>query len=155
VQVLARRARKETRERQARGANPDTLDDLEEFRLSAQYRVDSERRVIFSSASGVITDEDLRKHQTELRADPAFDRSFDQLWDFTAVDEVEVSPDALRRLARARSYSATAKRAVVTPDDLGFGLGRMFQMLHDEAPEEVQIFRTLADARRWLGLDDD
>jgi hypothetical protein len=101
----------------------------------------------------VLTDDDLRKHQSELRADPAFDPALDQLWDFTGVADVEISPDTLRRLARARSYSATARRAVVVPTDLGFGLGRMFQMLHEEAPEEVQIFRTLEEARRWLGLD--
>ena len=121
--------------------------------MSAQYRIDSERRVIFSSATGVLTDEDLHEHQAQLLADPFFDPGFDQLWDFTRVSAVEVSPEALRHLAHSRSYKASARRAVVAPDDLRFGMGRMFQLLHDEAPEELRVFRSLDEARRWLALD--
>ncbi len=121
--------------------------------MSADYRIDAERRVIFSSASGVLTDADLHEHQARLRADPSFDRSFNQLWDFTQVIQLEVSSEALRRLSSFRSYEASARRAIVAGDDFGFGMGRMFQMLHDEAPEELQVFRSIDDARRWLGLD--
>jgi hypothetical protein len=33
-------------------------------------------------------------------------------------------------------------------------MARMFQLSHDGAPEEMRIFRDLAAALRWLGLDD-
>ena len=123
--------------------------------MSAEYRINADLRVIFSTASGVLTDADLLEHQAKLLADSCFDRSFNQLWDLTEVSQVEVSSQALRTLARSRSFEASARRAVVAGDDLVFGMGRMFQMLHDEAPEEMQVFRSLDEARQWLGLDPD
>ena len=83
-----------------------------------------------------------------------FDRKFDQLWDLSGATEVQIEAEAIKELARARSFEAGAKRAVVAPSDLAFGMARMFQLLHDEAPEDVRVFRAEADARRWLGLED-
>lgn len=121
--------------------------------MPAQYTIDSDRRIIFSQAIGVVTADDLRDHQSRLRADPAFDAKFDQLWDLSGATEVQIEAEAIKELARARSFEAGAKRAVVAPSDLAFGIARMFQLLHDEAPEEVRVFRSEADARRWLGLE--
>ena len=92
------------------------------------------------------------KHQADLLAAPAFDASFDQLWDLREVTEISVTPDTVRQLASARSFKPGARRAVVAPNDLAFGLARMFQLLHDEAPEEFRVFRSVKGARSWLGL---
>jgi hypothetical protein len=120
--------------------------------MPARYRIDPERRMILSTGTGVMTDEDLRDHQRRLRSDPAFDRSFDQLWDLQEVTLVEVTSATLRELAQARSFDPGTKRAVVAPEDVVYGMARMFQTLHDEAPEELNVFRTLEEAKDWLGL---
>jgi len=120
--------------------------------VPTSYRIDSQRRTIFSTAKGVLQDDDLRSHQSEVLADVEFDRGFDQLWDFREVERVEVSTAMLGALASARSYEAGVKRAMVAPSDLGFGMARMFQMLHDHAPEEIQVFRSMEEAEAWLGL---
>lgn len=121
--------------------------------MSADYEIDTDRRIIFSTASGVLTEDDLRGHRKQLRADPFFDPSFDQLWDCSEVTKVAVGIEVVRFLSRSSSYEAGAKRAVVAPDDITFGLARMFQTLHEDAPEEVRIFRSREEARRWLKLD--
>ena len=84
--------------------------------------------------------------------DPAFDSSFDQLWDLQGVSTLEVTNETLQSLAQARSYSSEAKRAIVAPRDILFGMARMFQMLHDGAPEDLRVFRTVEEANDWLGL---
>jgi len=124
-----------------------------EVALPAQYRIDSESRIIFSTARGVLTEEDLRGHQSRLLADPAFDPKFDQLWDFSEVTKLHVERKAVSHLAQARSFEAGVKRAVVAPSDLAFGMARMFQLLHDQAPEEVRVFRSQEEAQGWLGID--
>lgn len=121
--------------------------------MPADYRIDAQRRLISSAGRGAVTDDDLRGHQARLRSDPAFDPSYDQLWDFSQVTRIEVTSEALRELAGSRSFKAGARRAMVTPSDVGFGLARMFQILHDEAPEELRVFRDLGEARSWLGLE--
>jgi hypothetical protein len=120
--------------------------------MPTSYRIDERLGMIFSSASGVVTDDDLRGHQRAVLADPGFDPRFSQIWDFQGVEDVEVSNEALRALAESKSYSAESKRAVVAPRDVVYGMARMFQMLHEEAPEAFRVFRTPAEARAWLGL---
>jgi hypothetical protein len=120
--------------------------------MPTTYQIDVDRQIILSSATGTLLDEDLRSHQRQVLADVDFDRSFDQLWDFRKVEQIDVATDTLRQLAEARSYAAGVKRAIVAPSDMGFGMARMFEMLHDDAPEEVRVFRALEDAERWLGL---
>jgi hypothetical protein len=120
--------------------------------MPTSYRIDKSLGMIFSSASGVVTDDDLRGHQRSVLADPDFDPRFNQIWDFQRVDDVEVSNAVLRALAESKSFSAESKRAVVAPRDVVYGMARMFQMLHEEAPEAFRVFRSPAEARAWLGL---
>ena len=121
--------------------------------MPAEFKIDDERGLIVSRAFGRVTDEDLQRHQQVLRADAAFDPRYDQLWDFLDVTEIAVSDEAIREFARARSFEPEARRALVAGSDLGFGLARMFATLHDDAPEEVQVFRSLEEARAWLGTE--
>ena len=121
--------------------------------MPAGYRIDTERHAIFSTASGVLTDDDLRGHQKRILADPAFDPSFNQVWDLREVTEVSVSNRALQDLAAARSFSPGAKRAMVAPSDILYGMARMFQLMHDAAPEQVRVFREIAEAEDWIRLD--
>lgn len=120
--------------------------------MPASYRVDAEQKMIFSTATGAVTDADLRAHQKSLLADPGFDPGFSQIWDFQGVEEVQVSNGTLKELAASRSFSAESRRAVVAPRDLVFGMARMFEMLHQQAPEAFRVFRTSEEARAWLAL---
>ena len=120
--------------------------------MPASYRIDTEQKMISSTATGVVTDQDLRGHQKSLLADPAFDPGFSQIWDFQGVEEALVSNDTLKELAAARSFSSQSRRAVVAPRDVVFGMARMFEMLHQEAPEAFRVFRTAEEARSWLAL---
>jgi hypothetical protein len=134
----------------ARGARDIGLDSV----MPAEYRIDRERAVVFSRAFGVVTDEDLRANRKALLADPAFKPDLSQLYDFSEVTQADVSGDAVRSLGRDTSYSAVARRAIVAPSDLQFGLARMFQLVSEVAPAEVAVFRSVEEARRWLDIED-
>ena len=45
--------------------------------------------------------------------------------------------------------------AIVADGDAAFGLTRMFQALRSDSSTELTVFRDVAEARSWLGLDDD
>jgi len=38
----------------------------------------------------------------------------------------------------------------VASDDIHFGLSRMYEMMTDEMPQGVHVFRSMADAEQWL-----
>jgi len=39
------------------------------------------------------------------------------------------------------------------PGDLFFGLSRMYEAYRQDSPVRIRIFRSLAEARVWLGLE--
>ena len=69
-----------------------------------------------------------------------------------------VSPSGLKKLSDlVTSYTMNAhikfKTAIIAPDDLPFGLGRLYEAYSDESPETTSVFREIDKAFEWLGLD--
>ena len=80
--------------------------------MPTSYQIDTAVRVIFSKAEGLLTDEDLLAHQNQLREDPAFNWSFDQIYDFREASEVRVTSDTVQDLLRARLYEKGIEEGV-------------------------------------------
>ncbi len=83
------------------------------------------------------------------------------LWDFTEASLRAIGPEDVERIAaftvnHARAEGGGWMTALVLPESLGFGLGRMFEMLREASLPDVKTrtFRGLAEARAWLGLDE-
>ena len=75
------------------------------------------------------------------------------LVDFRDVQEVEVATETIHQIAdifRASSYAP--KTAFVTNAEVIYGLSRMFEMLRDDSPNEIRVFRVVDEAKRWLGI---
>ncbi len=79
------------------------------------------------------------------------------LMDLTAASEPNFSADEIRQIANHKLRIENpdridGKTAIVAPEDLVYGLGRMFQSLSEmnKVPFEVRIFRTMAEAEDWL-----
>jgi hypothetical protein len=130
--------------------------------VPVDYRVDPERRVVFTRGYGVLTDYDVFTYQREVwsREDVA---GFDEVWDVTAVEKIALPhPDRVGDLAAlGASMDAphtSSRLAIVAPADFAFGLGRMYEVLRHADPKsrkEVMVFRARPEALRWLGLTED
>ncbi len=46
-----------------------------------------------------------------------------------------------------------ALRAYVVPTEEVYGMTRMYSIIGDFDSDVIQVFRDMAEARRWLGLD--
>jgi len=57
-------------------------------------------------------------------------------------------------MAKLNPFGPGARRAVVVTNDVVFGMARMYQILTDESSDELQIFRNMDDALRWLWIAD-
>jgi hypothetical protein len=117
--------------------------------MPAEYRIDRSRRVVYSRAWGVLTDQDLAANRAALFADPAFEPDLAQLYDFAEVTEIRVTSATLVGLARTSRFAPTTRRAVVVSSDEAFGMARMYSILGDRE-ELIQVFRDRASAMRWL-----
>ena len=122
--------------------------------MPATYCIDPSIPMIFSQAYGVVTEAEILDHRRRLSDDPEFHPSFSQLIDLQDVTKVALSMAEMRIVANYTNiFSEESRRAMVAREDAVFGMARMYQMLRDEGPEEIMVFREMPEARRWLGLN--
>jgi hypothetical protein len=123
------------------------------------YRIDHERRLVLSRAVGLFNAAGAFAYQREVWTRPEV-TGYDELIDMSAVAEVELHhPDRLRQLAEISSATdpptLSSRLAIVAPNDLTFGLGRMYQAhraLQSKSTKDVGVFRTLGEAFAFLGV---
>jgi hypothetical protein len=128
--------------------------------MPIEYRIHHPRRLVVARGVGVFSDTDAFGYQQEVwsRKDV---NGYDELMDMTAVTEILVpSPDRVRQLAVLASNMDSSKSAgrfaVIAPQDVAYGLGRMYQAhrnLSDGGARAVAIFRTEDEARVFLGIE--
>ena len=121
--------------------------------MAYEVRIDPERRLVEIKATGTVTDDDVRSMNDRMRGDSSIAPDFDQLFDASEVSEMTLSSKEVRAMsAREPFFSTPSRRAVVAPDDLGFGMARMFELSRGELAGEIRVFRTRREALVWLGL---
>jgi len=128
--------------------------------MPLEYRIDLERRVVFATATGTLTDEEVFGYQREVwsRSEVA---GFDEIVDMGAVgDLVLASGDRVRALADLASTmdvpGASSRLAIVAPQDFAYGLARMFETyrtMSQRGSKAVSVFRSMQAALDWLGLE--
>ncbi|MBZ5644160.1 MAG: hypothetical protein LAO19_15465 [Acidobacteriia bacterium] len=118
--------------------------------MSIEYRLDQTHKEIQAVASGTVTIEDVRAHLLKEQAS-------DLLGCREIIDAreamVQLSPMDMREivgllgmLSRGNKLGATA---VVVPNDVGYGMIRMLQMLVEDTCI-VEPFRDLTAAQNWI-----
>ena len=112
-----------------------------------------EARLVVTRVSGVLKLPDLEENRASLLADPAFDPSFDHLFDLRGAEAGAFPSKDVEQATRFRAFSETSRRAVVAPHDLSFGLARMYQSHRTDLSHGIRVFRDVDEALGWLGLD--
>ena len=127
--------------------------------MAITYAIDSALGVVFTKATGVLTDDDLVGHKQNLLRDPGFKPGMVELSDVRGVERLEVTPEGIRGFVTQDKADADRLRgfklAIVASQDVVFGMARMYQMLTAENPLNVNVFRDMEKARVWLGLSHD
>jgi hypothetical protein len=119
--------------------------------VPASYEIDKDQKLVFSTASGVLTLDDGLAHQDQLLADKDFDPAFSQLIDFTGVTEMAIDSAGVRALAIRSIFSHGSRRAFLVNSELVFAFSRMFVLFRSLAGEHhIEIFRDRKEALDWL-----
>ena len=128
--------------------------------MALNYRLEKNRRLVLINGVGVIGPDEIVANREAILSDPDFDRSFDALVDFTQVPETSLNSDALRPLSREPLFSQASRIAVVTtlpPVNMTlFGMARLYETYREVSNmgDHLRVFKTLEDAREWLGVDE-
>lgn len=119
--------------------------------MHVNREIDAGDRVVILRVSGELGDEGLRSLAAELRSAPEVKPDFGLLIDLRNAVGRSVTTEGVRALARqSLVLSPDSRRAVVVPSDLGYGMGRMYQMLREGRGGEMSVFRDFDEARRWV-----
>jgi len=119
--------------------------------MPASYKIDKKNRWVHTVHWGVLSHADIVSIVDRGLKDPDFDPTFGEIADFTEVTQVDVSAEDIRELAQKNIFSPHSRRAIVVPNDLIFGLARMYEILRDLQGETgIRVFRTLDEALDWV-----
>ena len=121
--------------------------------MPVEYEIDASRRLIRTRCIGPVTIAEVVAHFDALEADPRVPVQPDVLLDFSELtrfpdrDQIRSAALQVRTLAPKISWRNCA---IVAPEDLAFGIGRMFEMTSEPWFRATMVFRRLADAELWL-----
>lgn len=120
--------------------------------MGLRYQLDTARRLVQVRGWGVISTTDLQDFTSYLLADPRFDGDFCSLTDLSEATGVSVDQRELTATAWMPLYNAGARRAIVAPSDLMYGMARLYASNAERVGQTVRVFRTLQEAEAWLEL---
>lgn len=118
-----------------------------------QCIVDATRRLVSCRAYGVFSERDVFESQPRVRADPAFDPSFNQLVDLTDATELDFNYRTMSAVATTSIFSRGVRRAIVARTPVQYGVARMFQALSESSGQIVALFDDRGAAEAWLEGD--
>ncbi len=124
--------------------------------MPVEFEIDPERGVVFVTATGVLTPEEILSYPPRVIKHPDYDPSYHELVDGRHAEFTAITADTLYSLigvGEGLGIDARHRIALVAPNELAFGVGRQYEMMVGETNNELRVFRTLDDARSWLGLD--
>ena len=128
--------------------------------MPINYKIDHEARVVLAAGHGKLDGSEIFDYQRTVWSRPDV-QGYNELMDMTNVTQVSApSPERIQELAalsaRMDPKGQNSRFAIVAPEDLAFGLGRMFQTqrsFQQGGTKEVGVFRTMPEALAFLGIN--
>lgn len=124
--------------------------------MDHRYAFHPEYGLALATFSGVVTAEEFVSLYRALYADPGYAPGMDEIADLGRVTKFGVYGAQLREVREivSRRYrtapGATFRTAIVASADASYGIGRMYEAIASETPEEVAVFRDPVEAVKWL-----
>ncbi|MGD2151346.1 MAG: hypothetical protein PVF99_12120, partial [Desulfobacterales bacterium] len=96
------------------------------------YQLKPDERLVIFIHVGVVTDEEFLSFYKALYEENRFDKSFNALVDLRQTESTVRSAEALTEFAefiyeQYTNITSRPKVAVVAPEDISFGLARMYE----------------------------
>jgi hypothetical protein len=105
---------------------------------------------------GKVSDSESFNSYKDFYEGPEWSPDLNELGDLSKSDMSSITADGLRSLGVLvenhfiNHNVDSSKTAVYSPNDLPFGLARIYQTWVDQSAENVKVFRDLKDAELWL-----
>ena len=124
--------------------------------MAITFTPNQEQGYFISKFTGNITDDELLDSYIAYFEDDDWIPLSKEIVDLSETDGTTVTSEGIERLASyienllvQRGITAYYT-AIYAPQDLSFGLSRIYDVMTDQSPESVMVFRKLSDAVAWI-----
>lgn len=123
-----------------------------------KFKYDVGRNILYETAEGDLSYQDFMDYHNKLAsASIKAPGNTLVLADFRNA-RVDLSADEMWKVKRKTDQLAEfyggVKMAIVATDDFGFGMARMYSMTSDIEDFQAAVFKTMGEARAWLGIEE-
>lgn len=120
--------------------------------MTVNYQYDSEKKFLLVKISGVLDWDNLRQTAEKITTATEFPKNVDTLYDLTEMDFSNITAEFEQKLIHFRKHldRGNAKIACLVSSDIGFGMGRMYEVFSEDLPQQVRVFREMGEAEKWL-----
>jgi len=117
--------------------------------------IDKTQHLARVSLTGRVSAEDITRWFREMLGHPEFSSDMNSLWDLSGASLDDFPTKDVRRvesfMRQFQEVRRGIKAACVCPQDLNFGLARMYEMLAQPGTRvEFRVFRDMREAETWL-----
>ena len=116
-----------------------------------------DKNLMIRTASGTLTIPDVLNTINNVLTDENFIKDMHAIWDFSnatfhqgTTEEISKVIEHLKKSLNSRG--SNYKIAIVAPEDLNYGISRIFAAYGSELPLPIGIYRTIDDAYHWLEI---
>lgn len=124
--------------------------------MPIDYSIDEELGVVFTTASGVLTENELLEHKRKIISDSKFRPGLVELSDVRSISDLDISASGLEKFVAQDEADAERlkgfKLAIVVSGALEYGMGAMYEMMSLENNKDVRLFRDMRLAKDWLQI---
>ena len=116
-------------------------------------RYDRKKKVLYGTMTGQVTEEEFQATLQEILQSDQFPPDTGTLWDLRELDFRTIDTPLEKRFINIRRkypQRGRARLAFIVAGDLGFGMARMYEILSEDLPQEIKIFKNYSEGESWL-----
>ncbi len=121
--------------------------------MPATYRIDTQRGIVFGTAWGILTRDEVDNYVLDLMADPDFHPNCLNLFDALLVEDLDMTTSDIQRIGSYELFRAETRQAYLAEKDNVYGIAHMIGEIQERIPNTVAVFRTENEAFQWLGIE--
>ncbi len=126
--------------------------------MPISYRIHADLGLLVTRYVEVVTNDELVEVYRSILSGSEFRHGFNELADLQEITEFKVTADGMRHVSAlvGRFYegrSESTRTAIITTTRLVYGMGRMYSAYAVPDKENVEVFKDVNEAMRWLGLN--
>lgn len=121
--------------------------------MGFSFEFDAASNVLRCSWEGQVTDDMLRECEITASGLLASHPTRRGLDDFSRATRLDISSEIISQMAEMEPvFGSEWMHVIVAPQDLAFGLARMFSILGEKKRPNLHVVRTLEEAYSLLGI---